>query len=229
MPTLVLLRHGQSQWNLENRFTGWWDVDLSDQGIDEARAAGRAAARQGLRLRLLLHQRPDPRDPHAPPRASRDGPAVAAGDQGLAPERAPLWRADRPQQAGDDRQGRGRAGQDLAPLLRHPAAAAAGRTAPTTSAATAAMPGSTCREPKASRTRSRARCLITKRRSRRALRAGKRVLVAAHGNSLRGIIKYLSDIGDDEIVGLEIPTGKPIVYELADDLSVERRYYLDEA
>jgi 2,3-bisphosphoglycerate-dependent phosphoglycerate mutase len=62
-----------------------------------------------------------------------------------------------------------------------------------------------------------------------ALAAGKRVLVAAHGNSLRGIIKYLSNIGDDEIVGLEIPTGKPIVYDLADDLSVARRYYLDEA
>jgi 2,3-bisphosphoglycerate-dependent phosphoglycerate mutase len=63
----------------------------------------------------------------------------------------------------------------------------------------------------------------------RALKAGKRVLVAAHGNSLRGIIKYLSQIGDEEIVGLEIPTGKPIVYELADDLSVVRRYYLEEA
>ena len=59
-----------------------------------------------------------------------------------------------------------------------------------------------------------------------ALSAGKRVLVSAHGNSLRGIIKYLSDISDDEIVGLEIPTGKPIVYELAGDLSVERRYDL---
>jgi 2,3-bisphosphoglycerate-dependent phosphoglycerate mutase len=62
-----------------------------------------------------------------------------------------------------------------------------------------------------------------------ALGSGQCVLVAAHGNSLRGIIKYLSNIGDEEIVGLEIPTGKPIVYELADDLSVERRYYLDEA
>jgi 2,3-bisphosphoglycerate-dependent phosphoglycerate mutase len=62
-----------------------------------------------------------------------------------------------------------------------------------------------------------------------ALGEGKRVLVAAHGNSLRGIIKYLSDIGDDEIVGLEIPTGKPIVYELSDDLKVEQRYYLEDA
>jgi 2,3-bisphosphoglycerate-dependent phosphoglycerate mutase len=62
-----------------------------------------------------------------------------------------------------------------------------------------------------------------------ALAAGKRVVVAAHGNSLRGIIKYLSDIGDDEIVGLEIPTGKPIVYELADDLTVQNRYFLEDA
>ena len=62
-----------------------------------------------------------------------------------------------------------------------------------------------------------------------ALSAGKNVLVAAHGNSLRGIIKYLSNISDDDIVGLEIPTGKPIVYDLADDLSVIRRYDLEEA
>jgi 2,3-bisphosphoglycerate-dependent phosphoglycerate mutase len=59
-----------------------------------------------------------------------------------------------------------------------------------------------------------------------ALSAGKRVLVAAHGNSLRGIIKYLSRISDEDIVGLEIPTGQPIVYELADDLSVRERYSL---
>src|SRR4029078_11675343 len=61
-----------------------------------------------------------------------------------------------------------------------------------------------------------------------ALKAGKRVLVAAHGNSLRGIIKYLSNIGDDQSVCVALPTGKPIVYELSGDLSVERRYYLGE-
>jgi 2,3-bisphosphoglycerate-dependent phosphoglycerate mutase len=60
------------------------------------------------------------------------------------------------------------------------------------------------------------------------LASGKRVLVSAHGNSLRGIIKYLSNISDDEIVGLEIPTGKPMVYELAEDWSVQRRFYLGE-
>ncbi len=103
MPTLVLLRHGQSQWNLENRFTGWWDVDLTDKGVEEARAAGQVAGSQGLRLRPLLHLAPDPRDPHAPSGARGDGPSVAAGDQGLAAERATLWRADRAQQGRDDR------------------------------------------------------------------------------------------------------------------------------
>ena len=168
MPTLVLLRHGQSQWNLENRFTGWWDVDLSDAGVAEARRRGRAAARQGLRLRLLLHQRPDARHPHARPGAARDGPAVAAGDQGLAPQRAPLWRADRPQQAGDDRQGRGRAGQDLAPLLRHPAAAADAEDSPYEVSGDrryAGIAGAAHREPEG---HDRARgALLSSRRSRR--------------------------------------------------------------
>ena len=230
MPTLVLLRHGQSQWNLENRFTGWWDVDLSDKGIDEARAAGALMRDTGLdfdccftsvltRAIRTLHLG-----------APRDGPAVAAGDQGLAPQRAPLWRADRAQQAGDDRQGRRRTGQDLAPLVRHPAAAA---------------------RPPTARISCRRRPPLRRRRGARqseslkdtidrvlpyyeaeiapALRAGKRVLVAAHGNSLRALEKHLSDISDADIVGLEIPTGQPIVYELADDLSVERRYYLERS
>ena len=61
-----------------------------------------------------------------------------------------------------------------------------------------------------------------------ALRRGERVLVSAHGNSIRGIIKHLSNIGDDEIVGVEIPTGQPLVYELNDDLSVRDSYYLSE-
>jgi 2,3-bisphosphoglycerate-dependent phosphoglycerate mutase len=60
------------------------------------------------------------------------------------------------------------------------------------------------------------------------LAKGKRILISAHGNSLRALIKHLSGIGDDEIVGLEIPTGEPIVYELGADLAVERRYYLSE-
>ena len=152
-------------------------------------------------------------------------------DQGLAAQRAPLWRADRPQQAGDDRQGRGRAGQDLAPLLRHPAAAAADADSPYDVSARPPLRRhrrAADREPQGHDRACAA--LLRSARSRRRSAAGKRVLVAAHGNSLRGIIKYLSNISDEDIVGLEIPTGKPIVYELADDLSVDRdRYYLGGA
>src|SRR5205823_5135503 len=126
MPTLVLLRHGQSQWNLENRFTGWWDVDLSPAGVDEARSAGR-----------LLSERCDRRY------AGIAVPDTESLKDTIA-RALPYYEAE------------------IVP----------------------------------------------------ALAAGKRVLVAAHGNSLRGIIKHLSNIGDDAIVGLEIPTGMPIVYEL---------------
>ena len=163
MPTLVLLRHGQSQWNLENRFTGWWDVDLTRPGRRRG-ARGRASccATRGFDFDCCFTsvQTRAIRTLHLV--ARRDGPAVAAGGQGLAAERAPLWRAHRPQQAGDDRQGRRRAGQDLAALLRHRRRRRCPRTARTTSATTAAMPASTCRTPRASRTRSRARCLITR-------------------------------------------------------------------
>ena len=135
MPTLVLIRHGQSAWNLENRFTGWWDVDLTAQGEAEAKAAGELLAAQGHRFRPLLHQRPDPRDQDAAHRARGDGPAVAARGEGLAAQRAPLWRPHRPRQGRDRGEARRRAGPDLAPLVRHAAAAAGSRAAPSTSPA----------------------------------------------------------------------------------------------
>ena len=229
MPTLVLLRHGQSQWNLENRFTGWWDVDLSATRASTRPARPAAAARQGLRLRLLLHQRPHPRHPHAAPRAARDGPAVASGDQGLAPERAPLWRADRPQQAGDDRQGRGRAGQDLAPLLRHPAAAAAATTAPTTSAATAATPASPCRDREPQGHDRPGAALLRGARSRRRFAPASAswspptaIRCAGSSNICRTSATTRSSAWKSRPASRSSTTSR-------DDLSVERRYYLDEA
>ena len=110
MPRLVLIRHGQSAWNLENRFTGWWDVDLTEQGDEEAQAAGELMAAQGPRFRPLLHQPPDPGDQDAPPRARGDGAAVASGREGLAAERAPLWRPHRAQQGRDGGEAWRRAG-----------------------------------------------------------------------------------------------------------------------
>jgi len=228
MRTLVLLRHGQSQWNLENRFTGWWDVDLSPAGVEEARAAGKMLRDKGMdfdccftsvltrairTLHLVLHEMdrlwlPVTKDWHLNER--HYGGLTGLNKQEMidkvGEEQVKIWRRSfdippPPLDAGSQ--------YDVSGDRRY-----AGLEVPQTESLKDTI----------------ARAVpYYEREIALALSAGKRVLVAAHGNSLRGIIKYLSDIGDDEIVSLEIPTGKPIVYELTDDLAVVRRYYLDEA
>jgi 2,3-bisphosphoglycerate-dependent phosphoglycerate mutase len=228
MPTLVLLRHGQSQWNLENRFTGWWDVDLSDKGIEEARAAGAQLRDKGFEfdccftsvltrairtLHLALHEMDQlwlstAKDWRLNER--HYGGLTGLNKQEMidkvGAEQVKIWRRSYdvpPPPLPDD------SPYDVSADRRY-AAIAVPRTESLKDTIARTLP-------------------YYEQAIAPALRDGKRVLIAAHGNSLRGIIKYLSDISDDEIVGLEIPTGKPIVYDLADDLSVKRRYYLDEA
>jgi 2,3-bisphosphoglycerate-dependent phosphoglycerate mutase len=227
MPSLVLLRHGQSQWNLANRFTGWWDVDLTDQGVDEARAAGRLLRDKGFdfdccftsvltravrTLHLALHEMdrlwlPVTKDYRLNER--HYGGLTGLNKQEMidkvGAEQVRIWRRSYdipppplPADSPYDVSGDRRYAGVQVPRAESLKDTVA-RAVPYYEAAIAP-----------------------------ALQAGQRVLVAAHGNSLRGIIKYLSDISDEEIVGLEIPTGQPIVYELRDDLSVERRYDLDE-
>jgi 2,3-bisphosphoglycerate-dependent phosphoglycerate mutase len=227
MPQLVLLRHGQSQWNLENRFTGWWDVDLSVAGVDEARAAGRLLREKGLdfdccftsvltrairTLHLVLHEMdrlwlPVTKDWRLNER--HYGGLTGLNKQEMidkvGAEQVKIWRRsyDIPPPPLDADSpwevGRDRRYDGIAVPETESLKDTIARALPYYEAEIAP-----------------------------ALRAGKRVVVAAHGNSLRGIEKHLSNISDDEIVGLEIPTGKPIVYDLADDLSVTRRYYLEE-
>jgi 2,3-bisphosphoglycerate-dependent phosphoglycerate mutase len=228
MPTLVLLRHGQSQWNLENRFTGWWDVDLSEKGIAEARAAGALMRDKGFdfdccftsvltrairTLHLVLHEMdrlwlPVTKDWRLNER--HYGGLTGLNKQEMiakvGAEQVKIWRRSYdipppplPEDSPYDVRGDRRYAGIEVP-----------RTESLKDTIARALP-------------------YYEAEIAPALRSGKRVLVSAHGNSLRGIIKYLSDIGDDEIVGLEIPTGQPIVYELADDLSVERRFDLRAA
>jgi 2,3-bisphosphoglycerate-dependent phosphoglycerate mutase len=225
MAQLVLLRHGQSQWNLENRFTGWWDVDLSDQGIAEARAAGQLLRERGLdldicftsvltrairTLHLVLHEMdrlwlPVAKDWRLNERhyGGLTGLNKAEMIEKVGAEQVKIWRRSYdippPKLAADSP-------WDVSTDRRY-AGIEVPRTESLKDTIARALPYyHSAIEP--------------------ALRAGQRVLIAAHGNSLRGIIKYLSDIGDDDIVGLEIPTGQPIVYDLADDLSVIKRYDL---
>ena len=225
MPTLVLLRHGQSQWNLENRFTGWWDVDLSDKGIEEARAAGRLLCERGFdfdccftsvltrairTLHLTLHEMDQLWLPVAKDWRLNErhyGGLTGLNKQEMidkvGAEQVKIWRRSYdipPPRLPDD------SPYDVGNDRRY-----AGIEVPQTESLKDTI----------------ARALpYYELEIAPALREGKRVLVAAHGNSLRGIIKYLSNIGDEEIVGLEIPTGRPIVYELAEDLTAEKRYEL---
>jgi 2,3-bisphosphoglycerate-dependent phosphoglycerate mutase len=227
MPTLVLLRHGQSQWNLENRFTGWWDVDLSGQGIAEARAAGALLRDKGLdfdccftsvltrairTLHLVLHEMerlwlPVTKDWRLNER--HYGGLTGLNKQEMidkvGEEQVKIWRRSfdipPPPLPADSP-------YDVSRDRRY---------------AGIAVPDTESLKDTIARAVPYYEAEIAP-----ALKAGKRVLVAAHGNSLRGIIKYLSDIGADDIVSLEIPTGKPIVYELRDDLSVEGHHYLED-
>jgi 2,3-bisphosphoglycerate-dependent phosphoglycerate mutase len=227
MPTLVLLRHGQSQWNLENRFTGWWDVDLSPAGVEEALAAGRLLRDSGFdfdccftsvltrairTLHLALYEMdrlwlPVTKDWRLNERhyGGLTGLNKQEMVEKVGAEQVRIWR---------------RSYDIPPPPLPEDSPFDVGRDRRYTGVD---VPRTESLKDTIARAVPYYETEIAP-----ALSAGKRVLVSAHGNSLRGIIKYLSTIGDEEIVGLEIPTGKPIVYELKDDLSVERRYYLGE-
>jgi 2,3-bisphosphoglycerate-dependent phosphoglycerate mutase len=228
MPTLVLLRHGQSQWNLENRFTGWWDVDLSEKGINEARAAGRLMREKGVdfdccftsvltrairTLHLALHEMerlwlPVTKDWRLNER--HYGGLTGLNKQEMidkvGADQVKIWRRSfdiPPPPLDPDSM------YDVAGDRRYDAIA---------------VPDTESLKDTIERVLPYFDAEIAP-----ALRSGKRVLVAAHGNSLRALEKHLSGISDADIVGLEIPTGQPIVYDLDDDLSVTRRYYLSEA
>ena len=227
MPTLVLIRHGQSAWNLENRFTGWWDVDVTEKGVEEARAAGRLMAEKGLdfdqcytslqtraikTLNLALEEMgrlwlPVEKDWRLNERhyGGLTGLNKAETAEKHGEEQVKIWRRsfDTPPPAME-------AGSafDLSADRRY-----AGIDVPMTESLKDTM----------ARVLPYWNSVISP-----DLKAGKRVLISAHGNSLRSLVKHLSGISDHEITGLEIPTGQPIVYELADDLTATDRYYLSE-
>ena len=227
MPTLVLLRHGQSQWNLENRFTGWWDVDLTEAGIAEARAAGALIRDKGLdfdrcftsvqtrairTLHLVLHSMDRLWLP-----VTKDWRLNERHYGGLTG----LNKAETIARVGEAQVKIWRRSFDIPPPpldADSPYQVGADRRY-----AGIDIPSSESLKDTIARVLPYYEAEIAP-----ALRRGERVIVAAHGNSLRALEKHLSNIADADIVGLEIPTGQPIVYELADDLSVRDRYYLSD-
>ncbi len=227
MPRLILVRHGQSQWNLENRFTGWWDVDLTPKGEEEARAAGALLKAKGMlpTVAFTSFQTRAIRTLHF---------ALEAAGRLWIPETKD-WRlnerhyggltgldkAETAAKHGDEQVKIWRRSFDTPPpVLETGSEFDLGRDE---RYAGIAIPSTESLKDTIARVLPYYESAIVP-----ALKAGETVLVAAHGNSLRALVKHLSGISDDEITALEIPTGQPIVYELDDNLAALERYYLSE-
>jgi 2,3-bisphosphoglycerate-dependent phosphoglycerate mutase len=227
LPTLVLIRHGQSTWNLENRFTGWWDVNLTDLGIAEAKAAGELMAAKGLDFDQCYTS--------FQTRAIKtlNIALEAMGRLWLPVEKdwrlnerhygglTGLNKAETAAKHGDDQVKIWRRAFDTPPPVLTPGGefdlAADRRYSGIPIPDTESLKDTIAR-------------VLPYWESRIApdLKAGKRVVISAHGNSLRALVKHLSNIPDDQIASLEIPTGQPIVYELDEALNATDRYYLSE-
>ncbi|MEA3076817.1 MAG: 2,3-bisphosphoglycerate-dependent phosphoglycerate mutase [Actinomycetota bacterium] len=230
MSTLVLLRHGQSQWNKLDLFTGWYDSDLSPGGEDEAREAGRLLAAEGI-VPSVVHT-------SLLTRAIRTAD-LALDVAGLAwlPVRR-SWRlnerhygdlegknkAEVKSKYGDDQFMLWRRSFDTPPPplsvddARHPSHDARYRLLPAD-----ALPASECLKDVVARVLPYWHDVLVA-----DLRSGRTPLVAAHGNSLRALVKHLDGISDTDIAGLNIPTGVPLVYELDDSLRPVSSRYLGD-
>ena len=227
MPKLVLIRHGQSAWNLENRFTGWWDVDLTEQGAREARAAGELMAARGLDFDLTFTS--------FQTRAIKtlNLALEAMGRLWLPVEKD--WRLNERHYGGltglDKAETAAKHGEEQVKVWRRsfdtppPHSTPGGKydMSEDRRYRGVAIPGTESLKDTIARVLP-----YWEERIAPALKADARVLVAAHGNSLRALVKHLSNIPDDEITALEIPTGQPIVYELDEALAATDRYYLRE-
>jgi len=227
VPRLILVRHGQSQWNLENRFTGWWDVDLTAQGEEEAKAAGKLLKDKGIlptvaftsfqtrairTLHLALREAnllwiPETKDWRLNERhyGGLTGLNKAETAEKHGEDQVHIWRRSfdippPPMDAGSE--------FDLSADPRY---------------AHIAVPQSESLKNTIERVLPYYESTIVPH-----LKAGSTVLVSAHGNSLRALVKHLSGISDEEITGLEIPTGQPIIYELDEQMNASDRYYLSE-
>ena len=230
MHTLVLLRHGESVWNRENRFTGWTDVDLTEKGIAEAGEAGRLLAAEGLgfdvaytsllkRAIRTLWLALDAMDLMWIPvvRAWQLNERHYGALQGLD-------KSETAAKYGDEQVHLWRRSYDVRPPALEEADARHPRHDPRyRSLAPRDVPSTECLADVVDRMLPYWNATIVP-----DIRAGKRVLVAAHGNSLRALVKHLDGIPNEEIVGLNIPTGMPLVYTLDEALKPTARRYLGD-
>ena len=231
MYTLVLIRHGESTWNLENRFTGWTDVPLTDTGVAQARQAGRLLKAEGYdfdvaytsvlkRAIWTLWYALDEMDRTWLPVVNdwRLNERHYGGLQGLN-------KADMARQYGDEQVLVWRRSYDTPPPLLD-AADPRGQRSDIRYAKLAPdqVPLTECLKDTVARVLP-----CWHERIAPAIRSGQRLVIAAHGNSIRALVKYLDGIADGDIVGVNIPNGIPLVYELDADLKPIRSRYLGDA
>lgn len=230
MIKLVLLRHGESTWNKENRFTGWTDVDLSEKGVQEAIAGGKAMKEAGLVFDLVYTS--------LLKRAIRTMfLALEQMDLLWIPEKK-SWRlnerhygalqglnkAETAAKFGEDQVKIWRRSYDIQPpALEKTDERFPGFDPRYKDMAETDLPTTECLKDTVARFLP-----LWHNEIAPTIKSGKRVLIAAHGNSLRALVKYLDNIPESEIVELNIPTGIPLVYELDDDLKPIKHYYIGD-
>lgn len=230
MYKIVLLRHGESTWNMENRFTGWTDVDLSEKGILEAHEAGKLMKAEGYEFDICytsvlkrairtLWIALDEMDRMYLPvinswrlnerhYGALQGLNKAETAQKFGEEQVHIWR---------------RSYDTRPPALEKDDERYPGKDARYADLSESELPTTECLKDTVERFLPYWHGTIAP-----VIRSGKRVLITAHGNSIRALVKYLDNIPDEEIVGLNIPTGIPLVYELDEDLKPIKHYYLGD-
>jgi 2,3-bisphosphoglycerate-dependent phosphoglycerate mutase len=230
MHKLVLLRHGESTWNKENRFTGWTDVDLTEQGRKEAQTAGEVLKKEGYSfdiaycsvlkraLRTLWIVLDELDELWIPVEKTwRLNERHYGGLQGLN-------KSETAAKYGEDQVHVWRRSYDIPPPPleksdeRYPGSDPRYKDVPASE-----LPLTECLKDTVDRFLPYWKDVIAPR-----VKAGEKVVIVAHGNSLRALVKYLDDLSEEEILKLNIPTGVPLVYELDDDLKPLRRYYLGD-
>lgn len=227
MPTLILIRHGQSEWNLANRFTGWWDVDLTDKGVDEARVAGRLLADKGVL--------PDRAFTSLQTRAIKTlHLALAECDRLWIPE-SKNWLLNERHYGGltglDKQETRDRHGDEQVHIWRRSFDTPPPDIEPGSEFDLSADPRYRgVKVPLAESLKDTIERVLPYYESNivPALQEQGTVIVSAHGNSLRALVKHLSRISDEDITGFEIPTGQPIVYEFDEAMVPGERHYLKD-
>jgi 2,3-bisphosphoglycerate-dependent phosphoglycerate mutase len=230
MYKLVLIRHGESTWKLENRFTGWVDVDLTETGVAQAKLAGKLLKEAGLSfdiaytsvlkraIRTLWHMQD-----------VMDLMWIPARNEWRLNERhygalAGLNKAETAAKFGDEQVLVWRRSYDTPPPALEATDPRASFNDPRyAGVARELLPLTECLKDTVARVMP-----LWNESIAPDIKAGKRVVIAAHGNSIRALVKYLDQVSDDDIVGLNIPNGTPLVYELDAELRPLRHYYLGD-